>query len=244
MRDIMVSAVSSTSTAATTASSSSSSDSKSKAAELKAELADKQSQLGQAKTDQQKAQLNAEITQLKAEIAAAQTTGDSSSSSSASTSSKTHKWDDAKQKGAFSTADKAAPESKMSSANMDVLMRMGQKGGMMPHGGPGIGGPQDVAKMYSNMDGDDDGKVTKDEFVSANADRMGKDQAAKVYSEIDTQNTGSITEDQFAQSLKEHDHGGNSWMGPPGGGAPAWNGAWDGQADDVASDDSTSAVTS
>lgn len=233
----MVSAVSSASTTATAASASSSSDSSSKTAELKAELADKQSQLAKAKTDQDKAALNAEITQLKAEIAAAQTTGDSSSASASNASPKTHKWDDAKQKGNFNTADKAGPESKMSSANMDVLMRMGQQGGMMPRGG--MGGPQDISKMYSNMDGDSDGKVTKDEFVSANADRMGKDQAAKVYSEIDTQNTGSITEDQFAQSVKQHDRGGGNWMGPPDGGMPP---AWGDQSDDATTDDSTTAV--
>jgi hypothetical protein len=235
----MVSAVSSASTAVTATPASSSSDN---TAKLKTQLADKQSQLSQAKTDQEKAQLNAEITQLKAEISAAQTTGSSSNSSAANASSRTHKWDEAKLKGAFNTADKAAPESKMSSANMDVLMRMGQKGGMMPPGGPGMGGPQDLSKMYTNMDGDDDGKVTKDEFVSANADHMGKDQAAKVYDEIDTQNTGSITEDQFVQSVKQHDRGGSAWMGPQGGDVPAWNGSWDGQADDTNSDDSTPAV--
>jgi len=224
----MVSAISST-TSAVTAASLSSSGNSGKAAQLKAELADKQSQISQARTDQEKAELNAEISQLKAEISDAQTTGGSGNSPSASADSN-GKADDDRHKGRFNTADKAASESRMSSANMDVLMRMGQKGGMMPRSG--MGGPQDISRMYASMDGDADGKVTRNEFVSANAGRMGKDEAGKIYDSIDTDNTGAITEDQFAQSLKEHEHEGGSRMGPPPGGRPMWGDEPDGSTAD------------
>lgn len=97
---------------------------------------------------------------------------------------------------------------------MAVLVLMSPQGGM-PFGGD-MGGGADygrptAADMYSAMDADGDGSVSKDEFLAARPDNMSEDAATKVYDSIDTTGTGSITEDQFSDALKSlggHHHGG------------------------------------
>jgi len=71
----------------------------------------------------------------------------------------------------------------------------------LPQGGPGGKGP-DASEMFSKMDGDDDGKVTKSEFMSSRPDDMNAEMATKLYTSIDTDGTGSFTEAQFADSMK------------------------------------------
>ena len=106
--------------------------------------------------------------------------------------------------------------SRVPSAALDVLMKMRPAGGeekVEKEEHP------DLSKLYEDMDSDDDGKVTKNEFVSANADRMGADNASKLFASIDSENSGSISEDQLAASMPkpgDHDHP----MGPPPGGVP------------------------
>jgi hypothetical protein len=206
----------STTTSATTVLSTATSGSQE--ATLKAQLASKQNELAQAKTDEDKATLNAEIAKLKAQISALQTTSKQQTDQSADAG---HKRPDFRNgdAGDYSSADKSAPEGKMKGPAMDVMMRMGQQGGMMPPGGGHNGpGPQDISQMYTDMDTDSDGKVTKDEFVSNADGHMSEEDASKIYASIDTEGTGSITEDQFAASLKSHrPHGGHGPddMGPP-----------------------------
>jgi hypothetical protein len=213
---IMTAAVSSTSTLSTTTISSAAS-SNSEAASLKAELAARQSELAQAKTDDEKSKINAEITNLKAEIAALKTT-DQQDTSRATAKNGAGKTNMAQ----MTSADKAAPESKISDSAMDVLMRLGPQGGMMPPGGRNAaGGPPDISQIYADMDSDSDGKVTKDEFVAGSADHMSEDRASKLFASIDSQNTGSITEEQFAKSVMHGPEGGRP-MGPPPGGIGAF----------------------
>lgn len=210
----MTGAVSSTSTLSTTISSAASS--KSEAASLKAELAAKQSELAQAKTDDEKSKINAEITKLKAEIAALKAT-DQQDTSEASAKNDASK----KTSAQVTSAGKAAPESKVSDSAMDVLMRLGPQGGMMPPGGRNAaGGPPDISQIYTDMDSDSDGKVTKDEFVSGSADHMSEDRASQIFASIDSQNTGSITEEQFAKSMMHGPEGGRPMGPPPGGMGP------------------------
>ena len=207
----MVTAISSASTTSTTTVSASTSNAD--IATLKAELAAKQSELSEAKTDDEKTKINAEITKLKAAIAAAKTSDKQDTQQTSKSGSKT---DGSKSETAqVTSADKAAPEGKVSGAAMDVLMRLSPQGGMM--GGPsGPGGPMSISDIYSQIDADSDGKVTKDEFVSGRDKHMSEDQATKLFASIDTTNTGSITEDQFAKSIQQGDHDGHR-MGPPPG---------------------------
>jgi hypothetical protein len=210
----MVGTVSNAASAATAALSTSSTTSTD--ASLKAQLAAKQTELEQAKTDDEKATINAAIAKLKAQISAIQTTGTQQQQPTDGASDKTADTKD-KNRSPWQSADKAAPEGKMSGQAMDVLMRMGPQGGMMPPGGRNsAGGQPDISKIYSEMDSDDNGKVTKDEFVSGRDKHMSEDDAGKIYASIDTENTGSITEDQFASSIKSHER--DRPNGPPPGG--------------------------
>jgi membrane protein involved in colicin uptake len=174
---------------------------------LNSELTAKQAELAQTKSDEDKAKINAEITKLKAAIAALKTTDNQDSAQSTSNAKKAENSKNA-SKAQMTAADKAAPESKVSGSAMDVLMRLGPQGGMMPPGGRnGAGGPPNISQIYADMDSDSNGKVTKDEFVADAKDHMSEDQAGKIFASIDSQNTGSITEDKFAKSLmRDHGH--------------------------------------
>lgn len=213
----MVTAVSNTATAVTTTSSVSTSSAK--AAALATELAAKQSELANAKTDDEKSKINTEITKLKAEIAALKTSDKQDTQQAA----KSGKDGTSVQ---VTSADKAAPEGRISGAAMDVLMRLSPQGGMM--GGPG--GPMDVSQIYSQIDTDDDGKVTKDEFVKGRDKHMSEDQASTLFASIDTANSGSITEEQFAKSFQRGGADSGRPMGPPPGGAGQPHGDWNNQA--------------
>jgi hypothetical protein len=94
---------------------------------------------------------------------------------------------------------------------MDVLMKMRPGGGTS--GADGEEKP-DLSKLYSDMDADEDGKLSKSEFVTANANRMSADNASKLFDKMDSAKTGSVTEDQFAAGMKPP-AGGRPPMGPP-----------------------------
>ena len=209
---IMVGAISSTSTASTAAAVLSSSSTSS--AELTAQLAAKQSELAQAKTDDDKSKINSEIAKLKAQIAQVGS-NQTASASSATTTTATDTSSKASAKAEVSRADKAAPEAKVSGAAMDVLMQMGPQGGMMPPGGKsGAGGPPNISQIYNDIDANDDGKVSKDEFVTDASKHMSTEEATTLFSTMDTESTGAITEDQLAKGMSQG-HGGRPPMGPP-----------------------------
>jgi Ca2+-binding EF-hand superfamily protein len=97
-------------------------------------------------------------------------------------------------------------QSLLSGNAMAVLMLMSPQGGMQfssdTGDSSGYGQQPSAADMYSSMDTDGDGSVSKVEFLAARPDDMSEDDATKVYDKIDTTGTGSITEEQFADSMK------------------------------------------
>lgn len=205
----MVGAVTNSSTSSISSVASSSSGS----AAVEAQLAAKQAELAEAKTDDEKTKINSEISKLKAQLSALQATEKQGAAQEQKAAAKSGS---ASPTVSVTAADKASPESKVPGAVMDVLMKM------RPNGGEADLDKQehpDLSKLYDDMDSDDDGKVTKNEFVSANADRMGADNASKLFAAIDSENTGSISEDQLAASMpKPGDH--DRPVGPPPGGVP------------------------
>jgi Ca2+-binding EF-hand superfamily protein len=98
----------------------------------------------------------------------------------------------------FDQFSAAGPAGRTSGNAMSAVMQL-------PQGGPDGQGP-DASEMFSKMDSDSDGKVTKSEFVSSRPDDVSADMATKMYTSIDTDNTGSITETQLADAMKNH-HG-------------------------------------
>ena len=99
--------------------------------------------------------------------------------------------------------------------------------------GSGSGGGFDLSKLASQMatkmmkdlDPNNTGKVTKDQFISGmTAKGMSSADAAKMYESIDTKNTGSITKSDIEAAIKNGNlkpPSGGPQGGPPGSGAPA-----------------------
>ena len=208
----MVGAISGPSTLTTSTTSASTSTS-TDTATLKAQLAAKQTALEQAKTDDEKTKLNTEITTLKAQIAAA----DSQSSQQTSNANAKTDGSDAKRP---RWEESRPPEGKISSAVMSVLMQLSQGGMAPPDGDVESGERPSAADLYTKMDSDKDGSVTKSEFVAARPEHATEEEATSFYNSIDTKGTGSITEQQLADSMKDKGGPGGPegrHMGPPGG---------------------------
>ena len=70
-----------------------------------------------------------------------------------------------------------------------------------------------ASKMMSDLDPNNTGKVTKDQFVSALKSKgVSEADATKMYSSIDTKDTGSITKSDIETAIK------NGNLKPPSGG--------------------------
>jgi hypothetical protein len=98
-----------------------------------------------------------------------------------------------------------------------------------------------ASKVFSDMDTDTDGSVTKDEFVKGLESKgVSSEGATKQYEAIDKEGTGSITKDDLESAIKSGDfkpprpQGGAG--GPQGGGAPQGD---NGGASSVSSSSST-----
>lgn len=55
--------------------------------------------------------------------------------------------------------------------------------------------------LFSKLDTDENGTLSKDEFVSGRPKNVSESQASKMYSKIDASGSGAVTEDQFDQGM-------------------------------------------
>lgn len=213
----MVGSISSTSSISTTTATNATSSVSAETAALKTELATKQAELAEATTDDDKAELNDEITALKAEIAAAQTAEKQSTQQAARPNGRPDAntdrrgWEGSKP-----------PEGKVSGEVMSVLMQLSQQGMIPPDSEMHGADRPSTSERYSEMDSDDNGTVTKDEFTAARPEHASEEEATSFFNAIDTKGTGSITEEQFttAMEAREDERGPGSpggHMGSPGG---------------------------
>lgn len=100
------------------------------------------------------------------------------------------------------------PEGTTSSRAMSAVMELHRGGGHDRHGeAEGADGaqPASLADIYKDMDIDNNGSVSKAEFLAARPGDMSEARAASAYDKIDTQNAGSITEQQFEAAVKSHE---------------------------------------
>lgn len=95
---------------------------------------------------------------------------------------------------------------------------------------PAKGAARLASKVFSDMDTDTDGSVTKDEFVKGLESKgVSSDDATKQFDAIDKEGTGSITKDDLESAIKSGDfkpprpqggaQGGGAPQGGGGGGA-------------------------
>lgn len=209
----MVGSISSTSSISTTPATNATSSVSTETAALKTELATKQAELAEATTDDDKAELNDEITALKAEIAAAKTAEKQSSQQASVAKGRPDAngmrgWEGSKP-----------PEGKVSGEVMSVLMQLSQQGMIPPDSEMHGADRPSTSERYAEMDSDDNGAVTKDEFTAGRPEHASEEQATSFFNAIDTKGTGSITEEQFttAMEAREGERGPGGHMGPPGG---------------------------
>jgi hypothetical protein len=68
------------------------------------------------------------------------------------------------------------------------------------------GGPPDPEKMFTELDTDADGTVTRDEFVAARPDDVSEDQAGaffdKIASAASADSSSGLSQDQLAEGMK------------------------------------------
>ncbi|NKN37954.1 hypothetical protein HFC70_16505 [Agrobacterium sp. a22-2] len=76
----------------------------------------------------------------------------------------------------------------------DMVAMMLSRGDMTP--------PSDE-DMFSNMDTDEDGKVTEAEFVAARPEDVSEEDAASLFASFDEEGTGSLTEAQLAEAQED-----------------------------------------
>lgn len=88
---------------------------------------------------------------------------------------------------------------------------------------PAKGAARFAAKVFKDLDADQDGKVNKDEFVSGLESKgVSADDATKQFDAIDTQKTGSITQSDLETAIKSgtfappRPNGGGEAGGPGG----------------------------
>ncbi len=75
------------------------------------------------------------------------------------------------------------------------------------------GGSSRSNDLFSKIDTDKDGKVTKEEFVNARPKNVSEEDAGKLFASIDTGNAGSVTQEQFEASMPKGGPGGPPPMG-------------------------------
>jgi hypothetical protein len=71
---------------------------------------------------------------------------------------------------------------------------------------PSKGAARFASKVFSDMDADTDGKVSKDEFVKGLESKgVSSEDATKQFAAIDKEGTGSITKDDLESAIKSGD---------------------------------------
>lgn len=86
---------------------------------------------------------------------------------------------------------------------------------MRQQGGP-AGGKPDPAELFTKLDSDGDGKLTRDEFVAGRPEGASEDQAGQMYDSLAGGNSGGLSVDQFTKGMQS--------MQPPAGGPPPGGG--------------------
>ncbi|OAN52286.1 hypothetical protein A6A04_00910 [Paramagnetospirillum marisnigri] len=73
-----------------------------------------------------------------------------------------------------------------------------------PPGGTGrAGGPPDASQMFSDLDVDGDGNVTREEFLAGRPEDVSESQASAFFDKLAGTDATSLTEDQFAAALEQ-----------------------------------------
>ena len=86
--------------------------------------------------------------------------------------------------------------------------------------GHGHGHHRDPSELFSSLDSNDDGTLTRDEFVAGRPQDVSADQAGTLFDQLAGDNTDGLSEDQFASALQAHRPAGGPGKGGGGGSRP------------------------
>ncbi len=128
---------------------------------------------------------------------------------------------DSSGSGAMSLDDLASAFQQMSSLMQSTLLGAQEAGG-----GRGPGG--DPSRMFSDLDADGDGVLTKEEFLAGRPDDVSEEDAEALWEKV-SDGADSVTSEEFAEGMKA--------AGPPPGPPPGGMGRGGGSEED---EDSTS----
>jgi len=117
---------------------------------------------------------------------------------------------DSESSGALSQSDLATAFQQMS-ASMQADMMEVQAGNMS-----GGGKRPDASELFAKLDTDDDGSITRDEFLAGRPDDVSEDQASTFFNKIAGENTDSIDQQSFVAAMQKPAGGGG--RGDQGGG--------------------------
>ncbi len=107
---------------------------------------------------------------------------------------------DQQKAGALSESDLASAFQQLSIVAQSLLIQLqsgnfGSTAGSANGGGPG-------SELFSKLDANGDGTVTRDEFVAGKPDNVSEDQAGKLYDSIAGANTDGLTQQQLIDGLQ------------------------------------------
>lgn len=114
---------------------------------------------------------------------------------------------DSQGSGSLSESDMASAFEQLSSTMQSTVLQA-QSDSSAP-----AGGPPDPSELFSKLDGDGDGSVSRDEFVAGRPDDMSEDQANAMFDSMAGEDADSIDQDSFVTAMAQ-----NKPPQPPSGG--------------------------
>jgi Ca2+-binding EF-hand superfamily protein len=88
-------------------------------------------------------------------------------------------------------------------------MMGGPRGG---HGGP----PPDVSEKFNQIDADNNGSITQEEFLASRPNEVTEEMASEMWSRLNSEGAESLTQKEFSEAMAA--------QGPPPGGGPRASG--------------------
>jgi Ca2+-binding EF-hand superfamily protein len=148
---------------------------------------------------------------------------------------------DSKGAGSLSISDLQNSFQSMSGDMQSVLLQQQASTSSMSSKSGGRSGGS-IQDMLANLDADEDGMISRDEFVSGRPDDVSEDMAGSLFDSMDSEDSGSMSIDDLSSAMAQN----GPPMGPPPAGGPPSGGIAssddDNDDEDDDDDDATSAT--
>ncbi len=122
---------------------------------------------------------------------------------------------DSEGQGSLSISDVMTSFESMSSDMQSVLLQAQETSTSSSRGGQG--GGFNIEDMLASLDTDEDGQISRDEFVQGRPDEVSEEQAASLFDSMDSEGQGSMSIDDLSTAMAQN----RPPMGPPPSGGSA-----------------------